>query len=99
MCRYFPAGSNILKTTFDYSQGIYVAVAEKDGKYTMAAVNANDTDKSISVSFPEKIKNASLYRYDDEHENKVPVKTEINVNKTFKVTIKGQSLVLLTNME
>ena len=32
MCRYFPTGSNILKTTLDRTKGVYAAAGEYQGK-------------------------------------------------------------------
>jgi len=96
MCRYFPAGSNILKTGFDRTQGLYVAVAEQDGKYTMAAVNVENAEKQLKIELPKGLGNAFRYVYNEKHP--VPVKSEIAVEQTFRMTIPAQSLILLTNM-
>ena len=96
MCRYFPAGASILKTGFDRTQGVYIAVAEHNGEYTMAAVNVGDNDKQLNISFPGDWGNASLYVYNEEHP--APTPTEISVKKTHRMTIPTQSFVLLTNM-
>jgi len=96
MCRYFPAGSNILKTGFDRTQGVYVAVAENNGKYTMAAVNVGNADKRLNISFPKEWGKASQYVYNEKHT--VPAKSEIAVEQTCRMTIPAQSLILLTNM-
>jgi hypothetical protein len=96
VCRYFPAGSTILKTTFDRTQGVYIAVAEHKGKYTMAAVNAGNSDKNLDIAFPKDWGNASKYIYNENHP--VPAKSKTAVLKTGKVTIPAQSFVLITNM-
>ena len=95
LCRYFPAGSTILKTAFDRTSGVYIAVAEQEGKYTMAAVNIGNSDKQLSIAFPCDWGNASLYVYNEEHP--VPTQSEITVKKLHRMTVPEQSLVLLTN--
>ena len=95
LCRYFPAGSSILKTTFDRTQGVFIAVAEQKGEYTLAAVNAGNTAKPLNITFQNGWGNAALYVYDEEHP--VPAKSEISVCKTHRMTIPAQSFVLLTN--
>jgi hypothetical protein len=103
LCRYFPAGSNILKTTFDRTQGVSVSTGEYNGKYTTAIVNTGVADKTINISFPVGLKNASLYVYEEdtritnEYGHPIPVRTGININKSFKIKIKAQSFALLTN--
>jgi hypothetical protein len=97
LCRYFPGGSTILKTTFDRTQGVYVAAAECNGKYTIAVVNVGDTDKAVHISLPVEIGKAAIYKY--ENGEAVPVESEIHVNNSFQITIEEQSFVLLTNME
>jgi hypothetical protein len=96
MCRYFPAGSTILKTTFDRTQGVYVAIAEYKGKYTLAAVNIGNADKRLDITFPKDWGDASLYVYNEKHP--VPTKSEIRVKKTHQTMVPAQSFVLLTNM-
>ncbi|MCL1934649.1 MAG: hypothetical protein FWF53_12655 [Candidatus Azobacteroides sp.] len=96
LCRYFPAGSTILQTTFDRTQGVYIAVAELKGKYTMAAVNVGNTDKPVNISFPADWGDASLSVYNEEHP--VPAQSEITIKKTHRMTIPAQSFVLLTSM-
>jgi len=96
LCRYFPAGSTILKTTFDRTQGVYMAVAERKGEYTLAAVNAGNADKQLNIAFPTGWGNASLYVYNEEHP--VPEQSEITLKKTHRMTIPPQSFMLLTNM-
>ncbi|MDR0542795.1 MAG: hypothetical protein LBH19_11390 [Dysgonamonadaceae bacterium] len=98
MCRYFPAGSSILKTTFDRTQGVYIAAAERNGQYTVAAVNVDDSDKqlNISIPFPNQEK-ASLFVYEDEQA--IPVQSVVEWKSAMNTKIKSQSFVLITNME
>ena len=96
LSRYFPEGSNILKTSFDRTQGVYVAVAEKNGEYSMAAVNVGNSDKPLNITFPNNWGDATLYLYNEKHP--VPAKSGVKVEKTHRMTIPTQSFVILTNM-
>lgn len=105
MCRYFPSGSDILKSELNSDNNLRVAAAVHNGRYVLAAVNVGEKDKELSVSFPEKIENLSLYVYEEDQRpvNKdghpIPVKTGINIGNRFETKIKAQSFILLTNME
>lgn len=105
MCRYFPTGSNILKTSIDRTQGVYAAAGEVDGKYVFTAVNIGDSDKELKIVLPEEMKNASLYVYEEnnmktnEVGHPVASKTGINITKEYKVSLKAQSFILLTNQD
>jgi len=96
LSRYFPAGSNILKTTFDRTQGVYVAAAEYNGKYTMAAVNVGNSDKKLNITFPSNWGNATHYIYNEE--NPVPAKSGVKIRKTHRMAVPAQSFVILTTM-
>jgi hypothetical protein len=96
LCRYFPAGSTILKTTFDRTQGVYIAVAEQQDRYTMAAVNVGHTAKSLNITFPSNWGDASLYVYNEKQS--IPLELKTTVKKTYRTTIPEQSFILLTNM-
>ena len=104
MCRYFPSGSNILKTTIHRTQGVYVVAGEYNGKYVFAAVNVGQKDKSLIINMPTKIENASLYVYEENNRKTdhdgypVPSEIGLSVDREYKTTLKAQSFILLTNM-
>ena len=95
LCRYFPAGSTILKTTFDRTQGVYIAAGEHKGEYTLAAVNVGNAGKSLNITLPSDWGNVAMYVYSEEHP--VPAQSEVIVKKTHRMTVPAQSFVLLTN--
>jgi len=105
MCRYFPTGSNILKTQIDRTQGVYVTAGEYNGKYVFAAVNIGDADKELQIQLPARIEDAKLYVYEEENRktnadgHPVPNKTGLTLSGTFETTLKAQSFILLTNLD
>ncbi len=105
MCRYFPSGTNILKTTVDRTQGVYMATGEHNGNYVIAAVNIGDTDRNLNISFPTELSNVSKYVYEENNMKKnedghpLPVETGLNISKQYKIALKAQSFILLTNMD
>lgn len=105
MCRYFPTGSNILKSSVDRTKDVFVVAGEYDGKYVFAAVNWGNEDRNLNINLPEVIPNASLYVYEEnnlkvnEYGHPVPVQTGLNINKNYKIALKAQSFILLTNQE
>lgn len=105
MCRYFPKGANILKTTVDRTQGVYVVAAEQNGKQVFAAVNIGNTDKKLYIELPVNMKNASLYVYEEDTRKingeglPLPVKTGLEIGKSYQTTLKAQSFILFTNMD
>lgn len=105
MCRYFPTGANILKTTIDRSKSINMTAGEYRGKYVVAVVNYGDKDQYINIRLPENISNASLYLYEENNLKKTdegyptPIETGIEIGKEYTRTVKAQSFILLTNMD
>lgn len=105
MCRYFPGGCNILKTEGNALQGLFVAAAEKEGRYVFAAVNVGETDKELTLHLPEEMADASLYLYRKEKRMvdadglPLPVQSGLDISKIYKTEIKAQSFMLLTNMK
>jgi hypothetical protein len=98
MCRYFPAGTTVLKTVFDRTQGVYVAAGERNGQYTVAAVNVSDSDKQLHLSVPFPVQGkASLFVYADEQA--LPVQSTVEWKPAMKIQIQSQSLVLMTGMD
>lgn len=104
MCRYFPTGCTILKTEMDAEDGLFVAAAEKDGRYVFAAVNVSDADRELLLRFPAPMEGASIYRYEEENrpvdEEGLPLPQErgISILENYKIDISAQSFLLITNM-
>ncbi|HNX65338.1 MAG TPA: hypothetical protein PKH02_00570 [Bacteroidales bacterium] len=65
MSRYFPAGTRIFGITLPDKKGLRAIAGEKNGKYTIAIVNSNYVDYSISLSMENGINMTSvnLYKY------------------------------------
>lgn len=105
MCRYFPSGANILKTTLDRSSGVYASSASFEGKHTVAVVNFGNEDKDIEVNLPVSFNNASIFIYEEnnrkvnEYGHPVPSQTGLKIEKQYHTTIKAQSFILITDMD
>lgn len=105
MCRYFPSGCTILKIESSEEDNLFMAAAEMDGRYVYAVVNVGAENQRVSVRFPSKVTNASLYVYEEDarpvndHGHPIPVQTGIEITESFEKTIKSQSFLLLTNIE
>lgn len=67
MCRFFPTGCDIVKVGRSDDEDIFTCAAKYNGKYTIAVINKGETDKNISVRFPDGSTAAALYRYEDKH--------------------------------
>jgi len=104
MCRYFPAGSDILKLSYTPKEGIRMVAAEKDGNITIAMVNTGNEDTSVALRLPHNIENASIYIYSEASMPKdnegmpVPISTGTNIRKSYTVNLKAQSFYLITSI-
>lgn len=104
MCRYFPAGSDILESTSD-TEGIHVVSAYFNGSLTVALLNLSGEDKKVSVALPYALNSAKMYSYERDdykkYENRPPMpdKTGINISGKIKVNIKSDSMVLITEID
>jgi hypothetical protein len=104
MCRYFPAGATVLKTTVDGGHEVFAAVAEYKGQYVAALVNAGNNDEGIKLTMPYALENVSLYVYEENNRqthadgHPAPVKSNMKINKNYQTTLKAQSFQLLTNI-
>ncbi|MCI1778326.1 MAG: hypothetical protein LKI53_00020 [Bacteroidales bacterium] len=104
MCRYFPEGSDILKTkTNKFPRTCYISAGIKDGHYTAAAVNFGEKDILVSLEFPKALSNASLFLYSrnkmekDKNEFPVPIKRDMNGN-SFRINIPANGFILITEL-
>lgn len=105
MCRYFPAGSDILKTTLtDTKAGVYAVTGRSGGKLTTAVVNVGDEDKTVTINLPHPHNNASIYIYEennmpkDTHGFPVPLSRNINIDNKYNTVLKAQSFILITEL-
>lgn len=105
MCRYFPSGSSILKTVIEGDKGVFAVAGKYAGKYVFAAVNIDESDKLLDIRLPESLDGVSQYVYEEDNMKKTveghpePIDTKISVNKNFKTTLKGNSFMLITNID
>ncbi len=107
MCRYFPNGCDVLKTSVDKNDGgiFTVAAVSSDYKLSVAVINVNDHSKQISIRLPRNIENAEMYRYSEPEIIKKdaagvpqPEQSDINgISLDFEIT--GNSMILLTEIK
>lgn len=104
MCRYFPAGSDILTLSYTPVEGIRMVAAEKDGNLTVAMVNTGNEDKSVALRLPHDIENASIYVYSEEKMSRdnegmpVPIAASTNIRENYTLNLKAQSFCLITGI-
>jgi len=104
MCRYFPTGSQIVKTGSTGLEGVRLTAGLFGNDLTVAIVNnsaqAQVLSLDVQVSKPVK---KFLYtdgeRAADEHGFPLAVQTGINLSKSPVVEIPANSFVLLTSLE
>jgi len=105
MCRYFPAGTEVLKTGINSSNpGVFSVAGRSEQGYTVAVVNVGDTDETITLKLPEAVNNANLYVYEDgnmpANAQGFPVPLQKGVNgSSYTTTLKAQSFILLTELK
>lgn len=106
MCRYFPAGTDILHTAVaSEDKDVYVVAGTYQGKLTVAMVNVGEKDKSVQLTLPCPMENASLYKYEENLQPKdadgfpVPQETGFHLKGTYKTTLKAQTFQLLTDIQ
>jgi hypothetical protein len=106
MCRYFPAGCNILKTTIseDPMEGVFAVAGQQNGRLTVALVNVGNEDRRLTLNFPRSLNAVNIYQYEENHilENTdgfpVPVIESQNLEKKYQTVIKAQSFILFTQL-
>ena len=106
MCRYFPAGTDILHTAVaSEDKDVYVVAGTYQGKLSVAMVNVGEKDKSVQLTLPCPMENASLYKYEENLQPKdtdgfpVPQETGFHLKGTYKTTLKAQTFQLLTDIQ
>lgn len=104
MCRYFPAGCDIVACEHAPTEGLRVAAARKDDCCTVAAVNFSQKPLEIEIALPAEMSGGTLYRYTeaarpcDERGLPQPVACDVT-GRTCRTTLPAESFLLLTNMQ
>ena len=105
MCRYFPAGCDILKTSVgDGNDGIFTVAARKDGKLTFAVINLNDSQRDVTVKLPQSVKDADIFRYEEGNLNTdangypAPADDKADGDKV-SLSLAPQSMTLITELK
>ena len=105
MCRFFPAGTDMLKTgVLSPDKSVYAVAGTWRGKTTLALVNVGDEDCRVRVSLPEPMQDASLYVYEeayrptDDRGFPLPAQKGLEVEKNYTTELKANSFRLLTEI-
>lgn len=102
MCKYFPAGSDILTPGEILDKDIKVVAAVKDDKLTIALLNLSTEKKVLHINLPKTIQNASMYTYKkDAGVNDYsldPVRSGLTAEKVLKTDIAACSLLVVTEL-
>jgi hypothetical protein len=105
MCKYFPDGTDILKTSRNVGDGIFAVAGHHNGRTTIAFVNIGNEAKTIRLSLPQAMDGISKFVYEenqllqDADGFPMPVETNLSLKSGQEVVLKSQSFVLYTNME
>lgn len=104
MCRNFPRGSKVLKSSFDCDVPGVFAVAAKtpENKLTVALINVTDSPREFKINLPSKMKSASIYEYSEKEgialdSNQHPMASKQNINRNnLKINLNQNSMILIT---
>lgn len=105
MCKYFPTGTDILKTSRNVGDGIFAVAGHYNGRTTIAFVNIGNEAKTIRLSLPQTMDGISRFVYEenqllqDADGFPMPAETNLSLKSGQEVVLKSQSFVLYTNME
>ena len=106
LCRYFPAGYNIIATDTTGVEGLRLTAGANEGDLTIAIVNNCMVTNELNLAIPKIIKKEfKKYEYVeqgrlmDENGFPVPVETGISRKKLTKLNIPANSFVLLTTID
>lgn len=105
MCKYFPDGTDILKTSRNVGDGIFAVAGHHNGRTTIAFVNIGNEAKTIRLSLPQAMDRISRFVYEenqllqDADGFPMPAETNLSLKSGQEVVLKSQSFVLYTNME
>ena len=106
MCRYFPAGTDVLKMKMSaVGKNVYGVAGQWNGKLSVAFVNVGDEDCSLQIDLPGEMQNAALYVYEEGNLAKdangypIPVDKGLVLDGTYSMDLKAHSFRLLTNVK
>ncbi|WP_162555896.1 hypothetical protein [Reichenbachiella versicolor] len=109
LSRYMQTGAQVFEVELPSKNGVRAIAVAHQGKYMIAVVNSSLTDYELEVKFDSGIllKSAKKYVYSeevkpvDEAGLPIPLETdlEIDFNEGYEIEAKGQSLVVITNMD
>lgn len=105
MCRYFPAGSDILRVDRGNQPDVFLAAATYNGRQVIALVNVGEEDQNIRLNLPNSIPEAKVYRYEEgnmpvnTNGYPIPVETGKTIAISYQTQLKAQSFMLITNMD
>lgn len=104
MCRYFPAGCDILSIECAPAEELRMCAAVKDGRYTFAAVNWSDRERQLEVELPAEIRQGRSYVYEEDNlaygPDGLPAihEDQLEGNRVSLIS-PARSLIVLTDME
>lgn len=103
MCRYFPAGTDVITTRINSTNpSIFAVTGQSNGKYTIAIVNVGNDDENITLHLPRALENAHLYIYKENdrpvNANGFPAPAGKISGKKIQQSLKAQSFILLTEL-
>jgi len=101
MCRYFPAGSSIVKTDTTGIEGVRLTAGVYKNDVSVAIVNNSGADNRIALNIPA---NKAMYKYlysewtsiFDENGFPLPVAQNLRAEEAIEIMIPANSFVLLT---
>ena len=104
LCRYFPAGSRIVKTDSTGTEGLRLTACIYEDDISIAVVNNSAQENQISLFIPSSKPLKKYHYFDGERkvdENNFPVAIEnkIKANEVMKLNVAANSFILLTSLE
>lgn len=104
LCRYFPTGSNIVKTDSSGIDGLRLTTGIYGDDISIAIVNNSTVDNTILISIPtSKMLKKYLYvdgeRAVDANEFPVAVENDIEVKDVLELNVPANSFILLTSID
>jgi len=103
MCRYFPEGTDIMKSEGELPSGLRLAAGKKDGRTVLAFVNSGPEDIRLTLNLPSALRKAKTYSYlengsaVDADGFPVPVRSGERIGKHSEVSIAANSFLLITD--
>lgn len=104
MCKYFPCGTDILRTSSTEEQGIFSVAGRYKGKMTLAFANVGNANRTIELSLPDRIEGCRKFIYEEnclrKDDEGFPIPTELNVSldNGQEIELKSNTFVLFTNI-